>query len=80
MFVFFTSLFLDLLQEFDWSIKSHLESGRSGSCWPELRLTRLFCDDEDRRSSHLGTAGGYCDDEDDDGDDGDGGDDSPIVR
>ena len=33
--------------------KGYLESGLSGSCWPELRLTRLFWEDEDSRSSHL---------------------------
>ena len=31
----------------------YLESGLSGSCWPELRLTRLFWEEEDSRSSHL---------------------------
>ena len=33
--------------------RGYLESGLSGSCWPELRLTRLFWEDEDSRSSHL---------------------------
>ena len=47
------SLQVRLLTSIAKCSKGYLESGLSGSCWPELRLTRLFWEDEDSRSSHL---------------------------